>query len=250
MRGKTIGILICCLQLALAGCQQKSEEMSQSGTTQNISRASGQSQQSAETGNAAIQPSPPAVTATASPSVSGSPAMTSGEESSTAANTASQPSKADPCNLIKSAEIERVQGEPVKETKASDQTSESLMVSQCLYNTATYSNSISLEITRSRQEKGGQRTMREFWDQKFHEERDAEREREREGEAEREREANKPMRIKGLGDEAFWIRSAVGGALYVLKNDAFFRISIGGTGTDQTKVAKARALALEVVRRL
>ena len=90
--------------------------------------------------------------------------------------------------------------------------------------------------------------MREFWDRKFHQDADAERERERE--KEQEREANKPKFIKGIGDEAFWVRSAVGGALYVLKNDAFFRISLGGKGSDQTKITRARALALKAVNRL
>jgi hypothetical protein len=46
-----------------------------------------------------------------------------------------------------------------------------------------------------------------------------------------------------------WI-SGIGGTLYVLKGDAFLRISIGGAGTDETRLAAAKALAAKAVARL
>jgi hypothetical protein len=246
MRAKVFGILICGLQLTLMGCQQKSEDASQSTTTQNVSRAA-VPQQSTESANTIAQPTP-AIAAASSPTVAASPAIVTGEEQSSASNAASPLAKPDPCALIRSAEIQSVQGDAVKETKASDQTSESFIVSQCFYGTSTFSNSINLEITRSNQSRNNRRVMREFWNRKFHENSNEEREREREEEPAQE--ALKPKLIKGVGDEAFWVKSAVGGALYVLKNDAFFRISIGGKGSDQMKIMRARALALKAVNRL
>jgi len=44
----------------------------------------------------------------------------------------------------------------------------------------------------------------------------------------------KPRVIDGLGQEAYWMGSSITGALYVLKGDAFLRISIrGGENTSQ-----------------
>jgi len=44
----------------------------------------------------------------------------------------------------------------------------------------------------------------------------------------------KPRVIDGLGQEAYWTGSPITGALYVLKGDAFLRISIrGGENTSQ-----------------
>ena len=56
--------------------------------------------------------------------------------------------------------------------------------------------------------------------------------------------------MNGLGDEAFWIGSRVGGALYVLKKDLFFRISVGGAGDEKAKLNKSRTLAQNVLKRL
>lgn len=246
MRAKATGILICCLLLTLTGCLQKSEDAPHAVSTQNVNGAAAP-QQSTDFSSANAPPTS-ATPAAASPTAPVSSPPVTNEEQSSPSNTALRSARPDPCALIKGSEIQKVQGEPIKETKVSDHVSESFTVSQCFYGTPTFSNSISLEITWSNQSKDARRAMREFWDQKFHQDSNAEGERERE--AERDREANKPTRIKGLGDEAFWVKSAVGGALYVLKNNAFFRLSIGGKGSDAIKIMKARTLALEVVGRL
>ena len=42
----------------------------------------------------------------------------------------------------------------------------------------------------------------------------------------------------------------VGGALYVLKHNSYIRVSIGGAGDQQTKIAKSKALARLALKRL
>ena len=67
---------------------------------------------------------------------------------------------------------------------------------------------------------------------------------------EEEEEGAAPEKVKDLGDEAFWMASRVGGALYVLKKDVFFRISVGGAGDERTKLKKSKTLAQQVLKRI
>jgi hypothetical protein len=106
---------------------------------------------------------------------------------------------------------------------------------------------------------------KQFWEETFGRdeagggEKEREREKAREqakkdkpkaGGGEEEEGAAAPERVKGLGDEAFWIASRVGGALYVLKKDVFFRISVGGAGDEKTKLKKSKTLAQQALKRI
>jgi hypothetical protein len=77
---------------------------------------------------------------------------------------------------------------------------------------------------------------------------DAEEAKERGGE-ESEPEA-KPEPIAGLGDEAFWLGTATFGVLYVLDHEAILRVSVGGPGDREAKLAQSRALAAKALARL
>jgi hypothetical protein len=157
-----------------------------------------------------------------------------------------------------------VLGEALKETKASDRADGGFNVSQCFYTLPTFSKSVSLSITSS-----GTRDVREFWKETFHreeaEEKDRERKREKEkgskdekerrtekkeGRGEEEEEGAPPQKVPGTGEEAFWVGSPIGGALYVLKKNIFFRISIGGSDNQQTKLNKSKTLALRILARV
>ncbi len=61
-----------------------------------------------------------------------------------------------------------------------------------------------------------------------------------------------PTRITGIGDEAFWAASAIGGIFYVLKKDkqVFLRISVGGPDTTDIKLEKSKKIAEDALRRL
>ncbi len=167
--------------------------------------------------------------------------------------------KFDACSLLTSAEIEAVQGEPVKETKPSEQTSGDFVVSQCYYALPTLSNSISLTLTERNPGKSGGQNVKEFWESTFgKDERKSEQERKKDREKEKnktraqgEEEESAPLEpVRGVGDEAFWSASRIGGALYVLKRDRYFRISVGGKGDAEAKLTKAKTLAQKALRRL
>jgi hypothetical protein len=203
---------------------------------------------------------------TASPAASMSPAVVAGQTAQGAAGGA----KADACALLTSDDVKAVQGEPVKDSKASQRSDGALAVSQCFFSTATFNKSVSLEVTRG----APGTSARKFWEARFERareeggkgerERERERAREREREREREKKGEKkderkgeeeeeeslPTPVKGIGDEAYWASSHVNGILYVLKGDAFIRVSIGGADDNATRLKKSKALAQRAISRL
>jgi Protein of unknown function (DUF1573) len=152
--------------------------------------------------------------------------------------------KADACSLLNSKEIESVQGEALKEPKSSGQTGGGFAVSQCYFGLPTSNKSISLTLLQ-KTDSPEARDPKEFWEETFHGEK-----KEEKGREEEERKAAPPEKIEGLGDEAFWLSNRVGGELYVLKGDSFFRISVGGAGDKAAKVDKSKKLAQMVLKRL
>lgn len=171
----------------------------------------------------------------------------------------------DACALLTSEEIKAVQGEAVKETKLSGQTGGGLSTSLCFFTLPTSGNSISLVVVQ----KGAgadAKDPEEFWREKFHDDerdhkdrdraRDFDKDRERDrdhekGEADGEEEEGAPPRkVTGVGQEAYWVGSRVGGALYVLKGNAYLRISVGGPSDQVDQISKAKTLAREALARL
>jgi hypothetical protein len=160
--------------------------------------------------------------------------------------------KTDACSLLTTAEIESVQRETVKDTKLSGSKESGFRVSRCFFTLPTFTNSISLQITQ-RGEGAGARDPKEFWQDTFHREHKSEKEREKE-KAERkeegEGESAPPVKVDGVGDEAFWMGTRVGGALYVLKGNNYLRVSIGGSGEEADKIRRSKELAQKVAARL
>jgi hypothetical protein len=161
--------------------------------------------------------------------------------------------KIDACSLLISEEIESVQGEPVKETKSSSNTGRGFFIAQCYFALPTSSNSISLTVTQ-KSDGADARHPKEFWRETFHRDPDANETREKEKESGREEEKEEkkspPQKIDGLGNEAFWMGTQVGTALYVLKGDCFLRISVGGAGDVASKLEKSKKLAGFALERL
>ena len=186
-----------------------------------------------------------------------SPVTMAGPAPSAPTPTAPSPTlktKVDVCSLINDADLKEVQGEQPKETQRSDREDAGFIVSQCYYSLPTTSNSVVLNVTTAGGGAGA-RDPREYWEETFA--RKAEKnepERKREGKAKEEREgeegAARPQKIAGLGEDAYWIASRVGGALYVLKKDLFFRISVGGPGDANAKLKKSKALAQRALKRI
>jgi hypothetical protein len=144
--------------------------------------------------------------------------------------------------LLTKEETAAVQGEPFKDTKASQKSSGGLTMSQCYFELPTTMNSIVLTVSQ-RAEGADARDPKQNWQELFHRDKALEK---KEG----DKEEHGPEKIEGLGDEAFWTGSRVGGALYVLKGNSFFRISIGGAGDRAEKIEKSKTLAQSVLKRL
>jgi len=205
---------------------------------------------------------------------SSSPANTSGANQSAATVNTPTPrvvaspvhSKIDACTLLTTDDLKGVQGEVYKDAQRSDRLDGDFIVAQCYFAMPTMANSVVLNLTTAKDESGA-RSPKAFWEQTF----GGDEEKEREGKGDREKDKQKdkaksqpaerreegeekeaapPEPVKGLGDEAFWVASPVGGAIYVLKNDLFFRISVGGAGDQKTKLNKSKLLAQKVLTKL
>jgi len=193
----------------------------------------------------------------ATQSPASSPIQPTIEGTATPASAANAPAKGkiDPCTLLSAKEIQSVQGDALKETKESEQSSGPFTTSQCFYTTANFANSISLTVTQKNLANPGGQSVREFWKERFgrtegHEkDRGKRREKESEG-GEEEKESLPPQRVKSLGDEAYSVGDAKVGALYVLKGDRFLRISVGGAQSQQARIEKMKTLAQYVISRL
>src|SRR5713226_2172891 len=76
----------------------------------------------------------------------GQAACGSPQKSARAAEDTRSAKKIDVCALLTSAEMEAVQGEPIKETTPSEQHGGSFLTSQCFFRAATFAKSISMAL--------------------------------------------------------------------------------------------------------
>jgi hypothetical protein len=76
--------------------------------------------------------------------------------------------RVDACALLTSKEIESVQGEAVKETKLTGQSTGGFSVSQCFFTLPTFTNSVSLLVAQ-KGEGAGANDPKDFWRDTFHE---------------------------------------------------------------------------------
>jgi hypothetical protein len=154
----------------------------------------------------------------------------------------SVPIVSDACRLIEKKEVEAIQGSPIQETKSSARSDGDLRISQCFY-TATESNrSVNLALIQRDTNQQTKRSPRDFWKETFDGDQAAPR---------GEKEASAPpKKIEGIGDEAYWTSNRFGGILYVLKNDVFISISVGGPDSEENKINKSKALAQKALKRL
>ena len=178
------------------------------------------------------------------------PATSSAPVTSTSPTTSpvKAPGAVDACTLLTSDEIKAVQGEDLKTTKPSQQAGHEFVIDICYYELPTPSNSISLSLAQPNPNK--KESVKEFWENTFGDSEHGRKEKEGEdGEGELE-EGAPPRKIAGLGQEAFWFASPIGGVLYVLKGDHYIRLSVGGKGTSEAKLNKSKALAKKAIAKL
>ena len=150
----------------------------------------------------------------------------------------------DVCSLLTSAEIEAIQGGPLKDTKASANPQGGLNTSQCYFLLPTAADSIVVTVTQ-KADGSNSRDPKESWDEIFHGDKDKD-----EASKEEEGKSESPEKIDGLGDEAFWAPRRFGGAVYALKGNVYISVSVGGAGDKASKIQKSKALAERILKRL
>ena len=180
-----------------------------------------------------------------SPDVAATPPPSGPTNVATSPSSAATPSRF-ACELLTSEEIQSVQGEAVANTVPSQNSTPGLLVHQCYFQLPTPVNSVVLTVTR-KDSAGGPRDPRANWRGIFYP--DEAREKKETGREEGE-EKKKPEKVEGVGEEAFWTGSRVGGALYVLKGDNYIRVSVGGAGDQAQKIERCKALAAAALKRL
>jgi len=147
----------------------------------------------------------------------------------------------DACALLTAEEMASIQGQPYQEAKPSVQSHDGFTVSQCYFALPTPSDSVVLNVTQATAANAP--ALRQQWDEMFR----GARSRTEKGE---QGESSPPRNIPGLGEQAYWKGSAVGGALHVLFGQTHFRISVGGPGDTDAKIDKSEALAKFILKRL
>jgi hypothetical protein len=157
--------------------------------------------------------------------------------------------KLDACSLLTSAEIKAIQGSAIIEAKANEHSDAGLRMSQCYFSAEQSNKSVSLVVTQSDPDHPSNRTPKDFWKETFGHGSIAEKEHDGDKEGE-EHESPLPMKIEGIGDEAYWAGSRVGGALYAIKKNTFIRISVGGPDSQEIKIDKSKKLAEKALGRL
>jgi hypothetical protein len=212
-------------------------------------------------------------TSVTQPTVATASDATAVQDSST--STTSQPpvvpaGGVDPCSLITNQQVAKVQGGAIKETRSNVRSEGEFLMSQCFYTAEDFVRSVSLSVFQPNPAHPD-RQPKQYFTEKFRgagkkseEEREKERERERakerkgktdgqttqaRGEEEEEEEADAEI-VKGIGDEAYWVKTGPSASLYVLKKNQFIVLSIGGGDADSVKLKKTKALAQQALSRL
>jgi hypothetical protein len=164
------------------------------------------------------------------------------------------------CSLVTADEFAAQQGEALTDAKVTNHADGDLDISQCFLAAATFSKSVSLIVTKDARGKDPAQDMKTLWESKFsvHDD-DKNKDRDKDNQPaakptgpdrDEEEEGSDAIKVDSLGDEAFWMGDARAGILYVLKNNSYLRISLGGADDQDTRLTKAKALATAALGRL
>lgn len=144
------------------------------------------------------------------------------------------------CEVLTPRDVARVQGSKFTTTRLTESKDGGVTISQCFYTLPRFTDSVTIDLIRGQ--------ARSFWQQHF-----AESEVNEAGMLSVMREPeeeSRPRAITGVGERAVWSGNRLSGALYVLSGDTVVRVSVGGAGTEEQKIERAKRLAERVVRRL
>jgi hypothetical protein len=173
-----------------------------------------------------------------------------------------QPDSTEPkipaCTLITTDEVGAIQGATIADAKSSEGPSGALMMSQCYYSAREPNKSVSLAVIQPSAKSVTGTETRDYWASTFgrfaqgslaSDEEKKEKDQKLGEMGEEEKKRIPPKKVAGVGEEAYWSGNRFGGALYVLKGDAFLRISVGGPDNEETKLEKSKALAQKALSR-
>ena len=146
----------------------------------------------------------------------------------------------DPCRLLSDAEVRAVQGHAPAQKIPSEQPAASFRFTQCFYQTPEYTNSVSVAVGIPLATDSARAGPRHYWQTQFG----------RKVSAPGRKKKEPPKPVAGLGEAAFWVGDPMTGALYVLKEEVFLRVSVGGPPDQSEKIKRARALAVYALKRL
>ena len=165
-------------------------------------------------------------------------------QSKTAETTEAQPAKplVDVCSLLTAEEVASVQGEEVKDQKEFEALEDGLGIAECHFLIPGDTQAVRLRLVQAA---GGANSgdPRTAWKEGFAPEVLAEKTSGR-------RKWEPPEAIPQLGEEAYWRGDSKNGALYVLKGNAYLRLTIGGREEKETKIKKCAALAEIALKRM
>ena len=197
------------------------------------------------------EPAQGSASQTAAPATRDPAQLKSQTKSEPVAGPASSPASLNTCALIEESEIALVQGLPVQQMQPTNQKNGDLDISQCYYTAISADGSKNLSVfvqVIQRDPKSARRhAVKEFWEERFGRE---SKEKKRAEEEEEEEAIRPPLPVSGVGDEAFWLGSSRGGALFVLKKDKLVRVSVGGTDDAKAQIEKSKTLAKKALTRL
>lgn len=141
-----------------------------------------------------------------------------------AAHVSARPTQPNACQVLTRGDVKAVQGEAYADAKHTSRGP----FSQCFYQLPSFVKSVSLDLTRD---------GRDYWLEQFDPNHP-------------QRKKHPPLRVKGIGDEAYWVGGHLAGSLYVRKGESVLRVSVGGKGTEQEKIAKSKTLAKKALKRM
>ena len=157
------------------------------------------------------------------------------------------------CSLITKEEVGFIQGATILDTKSSESRDGAYVVSLCYYSSREPNLSVSVALTQASSDGSVKSNPRDYWKQTFEdakEQADPKPVPGKTGEREQERESAPPRKIEGIGEDAYWLGNAVGGAFYVLQKDLIVRVSVGGPSDEEAKISKSKMIAQKILSRL
>ena len=153
------------------------------------------------------------------------------------------------CDLLSKEEVGSVQGAPMTSSSGSSGDAGELLMTQCYYASSTPNASVSISVLQKKP--GADLDPRDFWNKTFAQRKTEADDEKTEGHGRNEEKDRQvpPVKVAGVGDDAYWAPAGVGGTLYVLKSDrnALLRISVGGSDTLDGKLEKSKQLATKAL---